>query len=40
MDDDIREALHYEAYGWTEQQFLDAYVIKHREKFGRDFIVN
>ena len=33
MDDDIREELHAELAPCTEQEFLDAYVEQHAEKF-------
>ena len=34
MDDDIREELHREMAPCSDQEFLDAYVVKHAEKFG------
>ena len=37
MDDEIREELHMELAPCTEQEFLDAYVERHAEKFGEDF---
>ena len=39
MDDDIREQLHRELAPCTNQEFLDAYVDKHFEKYGEDFTV-
>lgn len=33
MDDEIREELHAELAPCTEQEFLDAYVVRHAEKF-------
>lgn len=33
MDDDIREELHMEMSPCTEQEFLDAYIERHAEKF-------
>lgn len=37
MDDDIREALHDKLAPCTKQEFMDAYVKAHAEKFGKDF---
>lgn len=37
MDDEIREELHMELAPCTEQEFLDAYVERHAEKFGEEF---
>ena len=38
MDDDIREELHDRMAGkCTEQEFLDAYVRAHEEKYGEEF---
>ena len=39
MDDDIREQLHRELAPCTNQEFLDAYVDKHFEKYGEDFSI-
>lgn len=39
MDDDIREELHRELAPCTAQEFLDAYVDRHFEKYGEDFTV-
>ena len=37
MDDEIREELHMELAPCTEQEFLNAYVERHAEKFGEEF---
>ena len=37
MDDEICEELNFEMAPCTEQEFLDAYVERHAEKFGEDF---
>ena len=37
MDDEIREELHMELAPCTEQEFLDAYVERHAEKFDEEF---
>lgn len=37
MDDEIREELHAEIAPCTEQEFLDAYVERHAEKYGEEF---
>lgn len=34
MDDEIREELSQEMAPCTEQEFLDAYIERHAEKFG------
>lgn len=39
MDDDIREELHMKMAPCTDQEFLDAYVERHFEKYGVDFAV-
>ena len=39
MDDDIREELHLEMAPCTNQEFLDAYMEAHREKYGTDFVI-
>jgi len=40
MDDEIREELS-SAQDWeSDQQFFDAYVKAHTDKFGADFILN
>ena len=39
MDDDIREELHWKLAPCTEQEFFDAYLKKHAEKYdGEDFV--
>lgn len=41
MDADLREAIHDEPRVWSSQDFLDAYVQAHAEKFGGEqFTVN
>lgn len=40
MDDDLREELHLELAPCTNQEFVDAYVKRHAEKFGEEFTVN
>lgn len=37
MDDEIREGLHNELAPCAEQEFFDAYVTKHEEKFGEEW---
>lgn len=37
MDDEIREKLHSEIGGCTEQEFLNAYCEEHEKKYGREF---
>lgn len=39
MDDEIREELHAELAPCDDQEFLDAYVERHAEKYGEDFQV-
>lgn len=39
MDDEIREELHAELSPCDDQEFLDAYVERHAEKYGEDFQV-
>lgn len=39
MDDDIREELHSEICGCTEQEFFDAYCKAHEEKFGEPWFL-
>jgi hypothetical protein len=39
MDDDLREEIHRELAPCTEQEFLDEYVKRHKEKFGEEFKV-
>jgi hypothetical protein len=41
MDDEIRERLHSELAPCSNQEFMDAYVVAHAEKFdGEEFAVN
>jgi len=40
MDDEIREEIHQKLTPCTKQEFVDAYVQRHREKFGEEFTVN
>lgn len=37
MDDDIREEIHRELAPCTDQEFLEAYMVKHEEKYGTPF---
>jgi hypothetical protein len=37
MDDEIRERLHMEMAPCTAEEFLEAYMKAHKEKFGADF---
>lgn len=37
MNDDIREQIHREIAPCSNQEFFDAYVKAHREKFGEEF---
>jgi hypothetical protein len=39
MDDEIRERLHAEMAPCSEQDFIDAYVKAHREKYEEEFTV-
>ena len=39
MDDDIREEIHREIAPCTDLEFLEAYIERHREKFGEDFTI-
>ena len=38
MDDDLCEQIHGTVD--TDQEFFDAYVIAHAEKFGEAFVIN
>ena len=38
MDDDICEQIHGTVD--TDQEFFDAYVKAHKEKFGEEFVIN
>lgn len=37
MDDEIREELHSEMAPCTDEEFLEAYMERHAEKYGEDF---
>ena len=39
MDDEIREAIHFDIAPCTAQEFVDDYCKRHFEKYGEDFIV-
>jgi hypothetical protein len=39
MDDDIREDLHRELAPCTDLEFLEAYIERHKEKFGEEFTI-
>lgn len=39
MDDEIREELHLELAPCTDQEFYDAYVDRHEEKYNCEFEV-
>ncbi len=41
MDDELRDELHCAMAGnCTEQEFVDEYIKRHKEKYGEDFIIN
>ena len=40
MDDELREELHSQLAPCTEQEFAEAYVKAHLEKFGEEFVIN
>lgn len=40
MDNEICEQIHMELAPCENQEFLDAYVKAHQEKYGEEFIVN
>ncbi len=40
MDDEIREKLHADRDWTSEQEFFDAYVEAHAQKYGEDFAIN
>lgn len=40
MDEQIREDLHQELAPCTDQEFVDAYIERHLEKFGEEFTVS
>lgn len=37
MDDEIREELHNEMAPCTDLEFLEAYMERHKEKYGTEF---
>ena len=37
MDDEIREELHNEMAPCTDIEFLEAYMERHKEKYGEEF---
>jgi len=37
MDDEIREELHNEMAPCTDLEFLEAYMERHEEKYGKEF---
>ena len=37
MDDEIREKLHNEMAPCTDLEFLEAYMERHKEKYGSEF---
>ncbi len=39
MDDEIREELNAELAPCSEQEFMDAYVARHAEKYGEEFTI-
>ncbi len=39
MDDEIREDLHGDMAPCSNQEFLDAYVQRHLEKYGEEFAI-
>jgi len=39
MDDALREEMHSEDWE-SEQAFVDAYAVRHAERFGEPFVVN
>ena len=39
MDDDIREAIHFDMAPCTDQEFYDEYCRRHEEKYGVPFEV-
>lgn len=40
MDDEIRQELHQELVPCTNQEFINAYIQRHRERFGEEFTIN
>lgn len=39
MDDEIREELHAEIAPCSDQEFLEAYMERHEEKYGIPFVI-
>ena len=39
MDDEIREALNRELAPCTDLEFLEAYMVAHKDKYGQDFTI-
>ena len=39
MDTELREELHAELAPCSEQEFLDAYIVRHAAKFSEDFTI-
>lgn len=39
MDDEIREELHNEMAPCTDLEFLEAYMKRHEEKYGEEFVI-
>ena len=39
MDDELREEMHNELAPCTDQEFVDAYVVAHRVKYGAQFVI-
>ena len=39
MDDELREELHRELAPCTDEEFLEAYIKAHEEKFGEEFAI-
>ena len=40
MDDEIREKLHMELAPCSDQDFIDAYLTAHLDKYGQDFVIS
>lgn len=39
MDDDIREKIHSALSPCTDEEFLTAYMERHKDKYGEDFTI-
>lgn len=39
MDDEIRETLNREIAPCTDLEFLEAYMVAHKDKYGQDFTI-